>query len=177
MGTEKFWQEEKKRVEINKDLVHPDIQQTFDDAKALFPNKNFRAMYYDCLEGAMYIKQWAQSDDLSLGDMATLICRDIGCELTMCQASIADPYERPFNNCDEQFRKLNKCITQEEERYQKDNEGRTMQEQVQYILEKKKKEKYFRLLEGKQQQQQPVKEREYILKEDPTRTLVTNNKL
>ncbi len=52
-----------------------------------------------------------------------------------------------------------------------------MQEQVQYILEKKKKEKYFRLLEGKQQQQQPVKEREYILKEDPTRTLVTNNKL
>ncbi len=140
--TEKYWQEQKRNIEMNKGNTNPIIEQTFEDKMKLVPPKHPKALYSDCLKGALYFTQWAQSDDLSIDDMSMLICRDLGCELTYCQTTLSDPYERPFDNCDEQFKGFNSCIMQEKRRYLYEPEGRSMQQQVAYMLEKKKREKY-----------------------------------
>lgn len=139
--TEKFWQQEKERIRLNKGNINPLIQQTFDDKQALVPNKNFRELYYNCMQGDLNIKSWERSDDMSLDDMGMLICRDVGCELQYCQASMSDPYEKPFENCDDHFKKFYQCQEQEKRRYRYDGQGRSMQEQIAFMLEKKKKEK------------------------------------
>jgi hypothetical protein len=69
----------------------------------------------------------------------------VGCELQYCQASLSDPYDRPFDNCDSHFRALGRCIAQEQDRYLS-NPERTVQEQVLYMLEQRKK-KYNKILE------------------------------
>jgi hypothetical protein len=163
MGTENFWQQEKQKIEMNNRNINPLIKQTYDDMKELIPRQNAKAQYVDCLQGALYLRQYALSDSLTLDDMSMLICRDVGCELEYCQASIADPYERPYNDCNAQFSQLNKCMTQEQERYQS-NPERSMQEQVLYMLEKKK-EKFYNIL----QMNKPLEEqgeRQFIVKED-----------
>ena len=163
MGNEKYWQEEKKRLQANAGNIHPVISQTQEDARALVPARHSKALFTDCLQGALYWNQWAQSDDLTLPDMALIICRDVGCDLTYCQTSMADPYERPFDDCDQQFKQLNSCITSEQRRFTLDPQGRTMQEQIAYMLEKKKKEKYLNLFPA--EKMEVPKEREYIIKE------------
>ena len=179
MGTEKYWQQERENIKKNSDTINPLITQTMQDAKELIPPKHPKALYADCLQGALFWNQWAESDDLSLPDMAMIICRDTGCELTYCQATMRDPYERPFENCEQQFRQMNSCIAQEQKRYAINPEGRTMQEHVKYMLEKKKKEKYFNIMSDQtieaQVQNQPVKEKDYFIRE-PKITL-ENNKL
>jgi len=102
-----------------------------------------------------------------------MICRDIGCELTYCQASIYDPYERPFENCDEQFKNLNSCIAQEQRRFIINPEGRSMQEQIQFMLEKKKKEKYINILKTHEFHL----EKEYIVKQSESDRTILKNKL
>jgi hypothetical protein len=164
MGTEDYWQQQKKINEMNIKNTNPLLKQTYEDMKELIPAKGAKYQYVECLKGALYFRQWAQSADLTLDDMGTLICRDMGCELQYCQQSMVDPYERPFNNCDAQFRNLNRCIAQEQERYQSNPENRTMQEQVLYMLEKKKKEKYFNILN--EYNVVPIEGKEYIIKED-----------
>jgi len=167
MGTEKYWHEEKRRVDLNKNNIHPVIQQTMEDSKSIQSLKNPKALYYDCLKGALYWRQWAQADDLNLDEMATIVCRDTGCELTYCQATLYDPHERPFENCDLQFRNLTRCISQEQQRYIDNPQGRTLQEHTLYMLDKKRNEKYFDLV---QKLEQPTelnkeKEREYFIKD------------
>ena len=174
MGTEKFWQGEKDKMIKNADNIHPVIKQTMEDAKALVPPRHSKALFQDCLQGALYWNQLAQQEDLTLPEMGMIICRDVGCELTYCQASISDPYERPFENCDQQFKQLNKCIAQEQVRYQTNPEGRTMQEHVAYMLEKKKKEKYMKYFEP--QVMEVPREREYIIKEQ-NKVITMNDKL
>jgi hypothetical protein len=179
MGTEKFWQEEKKRIGINSDTINPIIAQTKLDAKENVPARNAKLLYTDCLQGALFWNQWAKSDDLSEPDMAMIICRDTGCDLTYCQASMADPYERPFDNCDQQFKQLNNCIAAEQRRYALNPEGRTMQEHISYMLEKKKKEKYMGIFQDQKiDTTAPIKEREYIVKEqNPSISMDYNEKL
>jgi hypothetical protein len=174
MGTEKYWQQEKRNIDLNKHNIHPDIKQTMEDSKAIQSLKNPKALYYDCLKGALYWRQWAQADDLSISDMATIICRDTGCELTYCQASLYDPYERPFENCEQQFRQLNRCIAQEEKRYLDNPEGRSLQEHALYMLERKRKEKYFDLTQKIEQPNELNKEREYFIKESNTNLSMKN---
>jgi len=72
--------------------------------------------------------------------MGLMICKNVGCELTFCQATMSDPYERPFENCEAQFKTLNSCINQEVRRYQFDSQGRSMKEQILLRLEQKKRE-------------------------------------
>jgi hypothetical protein len=169
MGTEEYWRAEKERIKKNADNINPIIAQTMEDNKSIIPPRHPKALYGDCLQGALYWDQWARSEDLSTNDMAMMICRDLGCELTYCQATLSDPYERPFENCDQQFKQLNSCIAQEQRRYQINPEGRTVQEHVQYMLAKKKKEKYFDLKFPEVQE-----ERQYIIKEQQP---MINNKL
>ena len=173
--TEKYWQQEKIKNNINKNNVHPIIQQTYKDKKALEPNKNFRELYYKCLQGALFLKQWGQSDNLTINDMGMLICRDIGCELQYCQASIADPNETPFNSCDEHFKRFTNCMTQEIRRYIYDGQGRTMQEQVAYMLEKRNKEKYEHLMEEKQKE--VINTKKYLEKPEEINVVLMNEKL
>jgi hypothetical protein len=148
---------------MNKANVNPIIEQTYEDMKELIPRRNAKALYVDCLQGALYLRQFALSDSLTLDDMSMLICRDMGCELEYCQASMADPYERPYKDCNSQFRELNKCIAQEQERYTS-NPERSMQEQVLYMLEKKKG-KYYNILQMNKPLEQQG-ERQFIIKED-----------
>ncbi len=175
MGTEKYWQQERKRVEMNKDNIHPDIKQTMEDNKAIQPLKNPKSLYYQCLQGALYWKQWAQSDGLTIDEAATIICRDTGCELTYCQATLYDPYERPFENCDFQYKQLTKCIAQEEKRYEEQPQGNTLQEHTMIMLERKRKEKYFDLTEKLKEQTVDVNgDREYFIKDSK---MSMNNKI
>ncbi len=139
--TENFWRQEKIRIKQNQGNTHPVIQQTMEDKQSLVPNKNFRELYYNCMRGDLNIKSWERSDSLSIEDMAMLICRDVGCELQYCQASLSDPYEKPFENCDEHFKRFYDCQSQEKRRFNFDSQGRTMQEQIAFMLEKKKNEK------------------------------------
>jgi hypothetical protein len=176
MGTENYWQQEKRRNELNKNNIHPIIKQTMEDNKAIQSLKNPKALYYDCLKGALYWRQWAQADDLSLEDGAMIICRDTGCELSYCQASLYDPNERPFENCDYQFRQLNSCIAQEQKKYVDNPQGRTIQEHVLYMLDKKRKEKYFDLTQKFEQPQEINKQREYFVK-DTNSSMSMNNKI
>lgn len=169
MGTEDYWQKEKQNMKKNEGNIHPDIAQTYADMKSLGSTKHFKQIYLDCLQGALNIKQWEQSDNLTVDDMGMLICRDVGCELTLCQNSMADPYERPFSNCDAQFRNLNRCIASEIEEYEKEGHlDRTMQEQIKMKLEKRKKEKYFNILQGEKMdlKEQKMQEKEYIIREN-----------
>jgi hypothetical protein len=175
MGNEKYWQEEKKRIDRNKDNIHPVLQQTYEDLKKNVPAKHPKALYADCLQGSLFWNQWAKSDDLSLPEMGMIICRDIGCELTYCQTSMADPYERPFDNCDQQFKALNSCISNEQRRYLMDPQGRSMGEHVNYMLEKKKKEKYAHLFQS--QKIEIPAEKEYIIKEQNLSVPISNSKI
>jgi hypothetical protein len=123
------------------------------DKKKLVPSKNAKVLFTECLKGALYLRQFAQSDDLSVDDMSMLICRDVGCELQYCQASISDPYDRPFENCDAHFRAFTRCIGQEQSRYLS-NPERSVQEQVLYMLEQRKK-KYSHIINVDIKQEEP----------------------
>ena len=106
MGTEKYWQRQNEINKQNQSHIHPVIDQTMKDKRELVPAKNAQLLFTECLKGALYLRQFALSDDLSVDDMSMLICRDVGCELQYCQASLSDPYDRPFENCDAHFRAL-----------------------------------------------------------------------
>lgn len=164
MGTEDYWQQEKKRNDLNKDNTHPVLAQTYEDMKANLPMQHPKVIYAECLKGALFLNQWAQSDSLELEDMAMLICRDTGCELTYCQATISDPYERPFKDCNQQYKAFTSCIREQQSLYSKNPEGRTMQQQVAYMIEKRRKEKYINVFPVKQDVK-VEKEREYFVKE------------
>ncbi len=56
--TEKYWQQQKRRNEMNKGNVNPIFKQTEEDMKSLQSRKDPRAYYMDCLQGALYLKQW-----------------------------------------------------------------------------------------------------------------------
>jgi hypothetical protein len=175
MGTEDYWKDEKKRIDINKSNVNPIIRRTYEDKKALQGPKHFKELYTQCLQGALYLKQWALSDNLTEDEMAMLICKDVGCELNYCQLSMSDPYERPFENCDQQYRNLNRCIAQEITRFEENSEGRTMQEQVLYMLEKKKREKYFDFFEELRKHNIENIEKQTIQTTDRELTMKNNN--
>lgn len=161
-GTEKYWQEEKARLDFNKDTMHPVIKTTEEEFRKNIPMKHPKYLYAECLKGALYWRQWAQADTLTIDEMATIICRDVGCELQYCMSTMSDPYERPFNDCNEQLRNMSSCIRQEQRRFIENSEGRNMQEQVMYMLDMKKKGKYKHLFEPKVEQ----KEREYFIKDN-----------
>lgn len=150
MGTEEYWQRQNHFNKQNSSHIHPVIDQTMKDKKELVPAKNAKVLFTECLKGALFLRQYALSDDLSVDDMSMLICRDVGCELQYCQASLADPYDRPFENCDSHFRALTRCIAQEHDRYVS-NPERSVQEQVLYMLEQRKK-KYVNVIEVKQEE-------------------------
>lgn len=170
MGTEKYWEEEKKRLDINKGNTNPILAQTYEDAKSRVPARHPKTLYTDCLQGALYWNQWAQSDELTLPEMALILCRDVGCELQYCQASMSDPYERPFEDCNQQFKLFNSCITGEQRRYTLDPQGRSLQDHLQFKLEKKKKEKYNYLVDLHSENKTEIpKEREYFIKEQNVR--------
>ncbi len=166
MGTEEYWKQEKKRNDIRDGDVNLYFKLVEKDNKDIRSPKHPKALYADCLKGALYWDQWAKSDDLNINDMSMMICRDIGCELSYCQMTMRDPYERPFEDCEQQFKQFNSCIAQEQRRYQFNPEGRSMQEHIRYMLEKKKKEKYFDVFEKMSQtnEVEKEKEREYIIK-------------
>ena len=145
MGTEGYWQRQKQINEMNKSNIHPVIDQTMKDKKELVSRKHAKEYFVECLKGALFIRQYALSDDLTVHDASMLICRDMGCELQYCQSTLSDPYDRPYENCDMQFRALNKCIAQEQDRYLS-NPERSIQEQVLYMLEHKKNNKYAYIL-------------------------------
>ena len=163
MGTEKYWQEEKKKIKANEGNINPVIQQSYDDLRERVPARHPKALYTDCLQGSLFWNQWAKSDDLELPEMGMIICRDVGCDLTYCQTSMRDPYERPFENCDQQFKALNSCIASEQRRYLMDPQGRSMGEHIAFMLDKKKKEKYENVFHS--QRMETPTEREYIIKE------------
>lgn len=180
--TEKFWQQHKKANEKNKNNVNPIIDQTYTDKRNLVPNKNFRELYYNCLQGALYLKQFAQSEEISFDDMGMLICRDAGCELQYCQTSIADAFEMYFHNCDEQLRNFSNCMTQEKRRYLYDGQGRSIPDQIAYMLEKKRREKYHHLNEYEREHNLNVKmeeqrKKEYTIKENSLKEMTLNPKL
>jgi len=77
--------------------------------------------------------------------MGLLICKDVGCELTYCQSTMSDPHNRPFNDCNLQFRNFNQCIGQQISNYEENSMGLTMQEYTLFMIEKRKKEKYSHL--------------------------------
>lgn len=58
--TEKYWQQEKKNIDKNKDNIHPVIQRTYEDKKSLQGPKHPKKLYYDCLQGALYHRQWVK---------------------------------------------------------------------------------------------------------------------
>ncbi len=115
------------------------------DKKELVPAKNAKVLFTECLKGALYLGQFAESEDLSVEDKGMLICRDVGCELQYCQATLSDPYDRPFQDCNAQFRAFTRCIAQEQDRYIS-NPERSVQEQVLYMLEQRKN-KYTHIFE------------------------------
>lgn len=158
--TEEYWRRERENIKKNADNVNPILQQTFEDHKNPNP-KNFRELYTNCLKGALYLNQYAQSENISIDDMAMLICRDKGCELQYCQASMHDPYEKPFENCDEHYKNFAGCMSAEKRRYVYDGQERTMNQQIEYMLEKKRKEKIINM-------EIPIKdeknEKEYFVK-------------
>lgn len=92
--------------------------------------------------------------------MSMLICKDVGCELMYCQSTIMDPYERPFNDCNEQIKHFNGCMLSEQRRYMYgDNKERTMQQQVLYRLQNKRNEdKYKNILEEIELKNKPLEE-------------------
>ena len=49
--------------------------------------------------------------------------------------------EKPFENCDEQHKSFTDCMTSEKRRYIHDGQNRTMNQQIEFMLEKKRKEK------------------------------------
>jgi len=171
--TENFWQQEKERIRKNQGNINPIIKQTFEDKQALVPNKNFRELYYNCMKGDLNLKSWEKSDSLSLEDMGMLICRDVGCELQYCQASMADPYEKPFENCDEHFKKFYQCQEQEKRRYIYDNQGRTLQEQIAFMLEKKKNERMKNMVDELEREKNKQIRIEQINKERETKHKMT----
>jgi hypothetical protein len=180
--TEKFWQQEKERIRINKSNIHPDIQQTFDDNRGIVPNTNFRELYFDCLQADMNLKSIEQSDKVTLEDMAMLVCRDAGCELQYCQAGLWGPNANPFTSCDDQYKKFNQCQEQEKKRYLYDNHEKTMKDHLFNMIEQKK-DKFTKANEIEHQQNKQLqtekvnREKGYITNENenPNRQSVTKD--
>ncbi len=151
--TDKFWQQEKERMSLNK--LHPDIQQTYNDLGGYVFNKDFREIYFNCKEADMNLKALEKGDELSVEDMAMLVCRDAGCDLQFCQAGLEGPNKNPFQDCDEQYKKFIKCQEQEKKRYFYENNGRSIKDHLYYMV-KLKKDKINKENETKQLQTENV---------------------
>ncbi len=151
--TEKFWQQEKERLRLNK--LHPDIQQTYNDLGGKVLNKDFRELYFNCQQADMNLKAFEKEDEISVEDMAMLICRDAGCDLQFCQAGLEGPNKNPFKDCDEQYKKFLKCQEQEKKRYFYDNHSRSMKDHLFYMINQKK-DKINKTNEMKEQQTENI---------------------
>lgn len=138
---QKYWKTKTQEIKKNKNNINPIIEQTYEDKKNHLPNKNFQENYSDCTKGSLYLNQYAKNDQISIDEMAMLICREKACELNYCQSSFFDPYEKPFKNCDEFYNKYLGCTSQEIRRYLHDSENRNMNQQIEFMLEKKRKQK------------------------------------
>jgi hypothetical protein len=137
--TERMWQERKYWSERNENNIHKVIKDSYDSNKQIVPMKNFRDMYYDCLQGSTDLKSWQTNDRLTVDDMAQLACRDVSCEVSYCTSSMGDPYEKHFKNCNQQISALNKCITKEIDNYKTQPLADTIQLHLAKVLEMKKK--------------------------------------
>lgn len=145
--TEKLWQQRKHFNDINSKNENEIMKRSYNDLKERKGPIHFKSAYIECLKGSLDIKAWTKSKDLSVEDMGMLACRDIGCELTYCQQSLGDPYEKPFADCNSQFSQFNKCIQNEIRMFNYAPKG-TIQEHLQIVLDMKKKNKYSYIFEN-----------------------------
>lgn len=147
--TEKYWQERKYWNKRNDKNLNPLIENTYNEKRAIAPNKHFKELYAICLKGSLDLKLWEISDDLTVDDMGLLACRDVGCELNYCQTSLSDPYEKPFQNCDSQTRAFYSCISREVDNYNSIDSNIPLKDYLKVTLENKKKNKYSHLFINK----------------------------
>lgn len=137
--TEKQWQERNYFIKKNEKNLNPILKNSYQEKIDKAPNKHFKDLYFECLKGSLDIKQWQLSPDLTIDDMALLACRDIGCDLNYCTTSMLDPYEKPFNNCNDQNKALFNCISREISRYESNPLAETIQDHLKEVLLLKKK--------------------------------------
>lgn len=112
--TEDYWRNKARRPQS---LENPIILDAFEEKKKKATGRHPKDLYSECLAKSNYIRMWEDSEELGLEDMSMLLCRDKGCDLTYCQATLADPYEQPFADCFEQSAAFNDCMVREQRRY------------------------------------------------------------
>ncbi len=75
---EKFWFNERKKVEDNPYLSGKLWKQTWKDMKSLAGPKHPKALYAECLKQSTYWDYYASDNKLSVDDLAMIVCRDLG---------------------------------------------------------------------------------------------------
>lgn len=154
--TERNWQQIKFWKDSNSKNINPIFQMAYNDNASIIPNKSYNELNTLCRQGSFDIKMWEISDSLSLDDMALLACKDIECELSYCQSSMTDPYEKHMKNCNMQINSLNKCLDNEIAKYKSLEKPIVMKTYLKGLLEEKKKLRTIKMNGGLPQQTLPV---------------------
>ena len=71
-------------------------------------------LYATCRADNSYWRHYRASTKLGIDELAMMICKDVGCDLSYCQLLFGKGREgMQINNCDRQFNSLRECIVRE----------------------------------------------------------------
>ena len=78
-------------------------------------NQHPDKLYAICRTDNNYWRHYRASPKLGIDELAMMICRDVGCDLTYCQMLYAKPKtpDMQINDCDNQFDNFRSCIIRE----------------------------------------------------------------
>ena len=83
--TEEFWKSEKAKEEANPFETNKIWKQTKKDVESIRSPKHPKELYIECLRNSSYWHHYAASPKLTVEDLAMILCKDVGCNLTYCQ--------------------------------------------------------------------------------------------
>ena len=112
--TEEYWASWKKK----KDLTHSNhILRVMEDTQRIqkIRDQHPDQLYAICKTENNYWRHYRSSNKLGIDELAMMICRDVGCDLSYCQTLFAKPKDssQRIQNCDRQFSDLRNCVVRE----------------------------------------------------------------
>jgi hypothetical protein len=149
--TEDFWRKFKDNKQKSENKLFNDIES---ELKRRFKSeKSPEEMYSICRTDNNYWKHYRWSQNLDPDAVSLVLCKDVGCDLTYCQAKTAQGKDEMYG-CVEQYHNFRDCYIQEKRKFNaahKEDEWLTnrnlipeyIDQQLIILKQQKEKEKKF----------------------------------
>ena len=112
--TEEYWAKWKfTRDERHPNLIWKNLERKL--RHDVIMDKHPDELYGLCRTDNNYWRHYRASTKLSVDELAMMICREVGCDLSYCQIQMGKPRSssQSFNNCMEEYHAFRDCFLHE----------------------------------------------------------------